>query len=530
MSKVQILNLFPNSGYLLRVISVPIENNHDVDVPLDKVESLSDMMAYDQSGTQLVISDTENMILGKGTLVDVYIKRDQMISGTLISIDNDIITLKTKINEQDKIIFIKEYVSIVSHNIYNQISINTLSDTKNLFLITKLNSYSWSPKYSLMVQDDKLINFIFGAEVSGTKFYDDLSLYEIYLHTSSTQERYKVRSHSQRYSMAPSAALMTRETVSSDSLETSKSDLSYKIDYLNDVNINSLNSFQIWQKNVLNNFKQIYTIDIFNRNTDAYRAYVFEDEIFLPEGNVTVLNNKFGIISSGNLSTYLNEKLITVIKEENIQVSVEVSTEITENTSINNESAVYNEQGFNIAGKRDLSQEESSQVNSIPINRSTSPVNSMVKSSSPINSTGKTNSVPKTTINGIPKSVPKATIKNPRIVENTPAPESFKSDSITPSSVTDITDSQLLISNNPYYDRKKIRERIHTDIFSLRIKNLKKETVQIRLSYSYDGVLKRVEPSVSETRPGKLIWNVNLEPNETKIFHGGVKYSDYFNY
>jgi len=554
------LHLFPNGGQLHHTFSFP-KDSKNITLDLDINESIDDIMVYDQKIRQLTVSNNPESAFGELSMVTVNTKKQEVITGRVIADDNGLLTLLVAApNGEQKIVHILKYDTILSNSISKKINIEMLDDTDKVHVITKLKSYHWEPKYTLMVRDGQLVNFSFGAEIDGNKFLINYRLNDIYLHTKQIQERsYKRRT--QRYDSESShfpAMMAARSSSESSDLEVEKMDLMYNISHLKGSVINSLNSFQISQLSHLDDFKEIYIVDVFNRNDKVYRAYKFEDKTTYPDGSVTVMDDTFNIIGIGSMKSYLNEKLITVIQEENIKIAVEVSSRIEEVTTYDSEeSQVYNEKGYNVAGKSVMSSPSS-------INRSTSPgIASSSVPSSVSNSVPRTS--PKTTVNGnesttdasrsnipsssvsgsVPRSAPKTVVngnglvtkggnnvpvKNPKsvpkLIENTPAPESFKEGE----KMREDSEKGLLLSGNKYFDKSKIKERVHVDLISIKLQNMKNIEVTIQLMYEFNGTLKKFEPEALESRPGSLIWEVVLDPEETRIFHGAVKYGEYLGY
>jgi len=531
-----ILHLFPNTGYLKRVITNRSGGNKVV-YRLDDAESYSDIEAYD-------LDTWDELKLHKPVLrfdlyseIEVYLKNRLIAKGTLLSFNNG--SIKLLIAKQDNTFetaIINKFDVITGKKNYNSIKIDIPDRTTTPVIISKLNSFSWTPKYNLVVDENKLLNFSLNCKVNSVEFHNDYLIKELYLHINSTQEKRAVYNESVSYmtqmSSAPKAALRSSNN---DDINSEQQDMVYKVE-LNS-NANSLNSFNIWKQNKLDNFREVYCIDVYNGNDKAYRSYLFNNkELYMPPGNVKILNRELDLISVGNISdTYMDEKLISVMKDSDILVSVELQTEniVIEEYA----STEYNAEGYNVTGKT-VNKDENLQTVSIrestvPVtnNGGRSVVNSNIRESTvPVTNNGSKNvpnlqSKGKSVTNLVPVKnvVPKTEVptKVNNILPTTPAPESFieKEGSI-------VEDSEdILLLKNPYFKNStlKIKERIQNDFFSIKLKNKKKKNVMIRLSYSYTGILKRVEPPFKEKRPSELIWEIELKADETKFLHGAVK-------
>lgn len=319
-----IFHIFPNTAHLKLEFDTSTEV---IDFTLDDL--MRNVRAYDSSGQELIIKDITNQGFIKYTPIKV-VKDDTEYTGKLISInDKNVTFLKTTDDNIEELITINKFESLSTTETDNKIKIinNNPNPELKTYILADIDNYSWKPEYSLIVKNSELLNFIFGARIMDDVFLNvfkhNYNINELYLHTSRTQEDMR----GVRYQTAMMAqSNMTSASKPDNTSQNIKMDLSYQID-IGDVKLNELKSFPIKQFSKLENFKEIYVIDIIKQNTKAYRSYVFNQDTFLPNGAVNVMDENFNLVSVGRINSYLNEKLITVIQEEEIQVAVEVMQE-----------------------------------------------------------------------------------------------------------------------------------------------------------------------------------------------------------
>jgi len=565
----QTLHLFPNVGYLNREMEIEIVS-HLMRHYLDKEET--EVEIYDKNTGQKLDLHERHEDLEPGTIIDIKTKDEEILNAILVSENPlSVIVNNYKSKNVPANIIITKYERIIysTSNSYNYVDLIVPKLGRDItpVIITKLPSFNWRPKYSLIINNPTdnpvLVSLTLSCKVNGVKFQNIVSINELVLHITNTQERRENSYHSYE-SAAPRSAMrlsaVPQMISDSDSNNAEQQDMSYRVN-VGDISINALNTHALWIETKLDNFREIYCINISNGNNRVYRSFVFtSDNQYMPNGNVKVIGPGIDIIGVGNLvNSYMNEKLITIMLDMDIEVAIEVTTEQLELEE--NIIGEYNEQGYNVTGKtsKNNTDEEDAAfaaTYTLPV-RSTSPV--IPSGSAKVNSK---KSVPLTTksavytpgVNGktVPTNVGPANVGstngktvngnggftnvgsinsanvNKSLVPATPAPASFTDRKGT---IVEEDDS-ILLMRNPYFRKSniKIRERIQNTYFSIKLRNKKAKQVTLRLSYNYSGVIRRVEPGITEKRPGELIWEVKLQANETKIIHGAVKQGTILNF
>lgn len=316
---MSVLHLFPNRGQIVEKINTDYGKDF-LEYTFDPI-LIENISAFSEKGEQLLTSGLKKSPFASGSQVEVITKSGKALSGKLIERNADSVRLLLTTEQDRNVPVICKYLDIYDEVSGPSLIINNKPGNKNVFIINDTSKINWIPTYSLFVKDNNLMNFTFGANVSSEESSRQYPISQIYFHTNPTVERNK------RYYSAPrmAAQSLAPQSLSSGDNLSIQQDLSYVV--ILDTDLHRLYNVPIKEFSQLDNFREVYVINLIHQNTQVMRSYIFDETTYFPDGTVTILDDQFNIVSKGSISNYLDEKTVSVISDPEIQATIEVITQ-----------------------------------------------------------------------------------------------------------------------------------------------------------------------------------------------------------